>query len=70
MRRTERCSVAWPFSSGWTLDAVEAVCADAELRAADVLHRLGALVDSSLIQVRRLDQAGSEPRFEMLPNHS
>ena len=53
------------FAGGWTLEAAEAVCADADLPAADVLHRLGALIDSSLVQVRRLDEAGAEPRFGM-----
>jgi predicted ATPase/transcriptional regulator with XRE-family HTH domain len=52
------------FAGGWTLEAAEAVCADAELPAEAVLDHLEVLVDSSL--VRRLDAAGGEPRFGML----
>ncbi len=54
------------FAGGWTLGAAEAVCADAALAAGQVLNCLQVLVDSSLIQVRRLAEAGSEPRFDML----
>ncbi len=54
------------FVGGWTLADAEAVCADAELPAGAVLERLQALVDSSLIQVYRLDEPTSEPRFGML----
>jgi predicted ATPase/transcriptional regulator with XRE-family HTH domain len=52
------------FVGGWTLDAAEAVCADAELPADDVLDQLQSLVDSSLI--RPMTEAGDEPRFGML----
>jgi len=53
------------FAGGWTLEATEAVCADADSGpAGDVLQRLAALVDSSL--VRRLDHTADEPRFGML----
>jgi predicted ATPase/transcriptional regulator with XRE-family HTH domain len=52
------------FAGGCTLEAAEAVCADAELPAHEVLDRLGVLVDSSL--VRRLDDGGSTPRFSLL----
>jgi predicted ATPase len=52
------------FAGGWTLEAAEAVCADAELSAHELLDGLQSLVDHSL--VRRLGQAGSEPRFGML----
>jgi predicted ATPase/DNA-binding XRE family transcriptional regulator len=52
------------FAGGWTLEAAEAVCADAELPADAVLDQLRVLVDSSL--VRRLDAARGEVRFGML----
>ena len=54
------------FAGGWTLEAATAVCSDAVLPATDVLHRLGVLIDSSL--VRRLDgvERGAEPRLGML----
>ncbi len=52
------------FAGGWTLEAAEAVCADAELPAEAVLGQLQVLVDSSL--VRRLEDAGGEPRFGLL----
>jgi non-specific serine/threonine protein kinase len=52
------------FAGGHTLDAAEAVCGDAELPADEVLVRLQALADSSL--VRRLDDGTDEPRFGML----
>ncbi|MBV9601342.1 MAG: helix-turn-helix domain-containing protein, partial [Chloroflexi bacterium] len=54
------------FAGGWTLEAAEAVCASAELTAGEVLDRLHVLVDSSLVQVRRLEDAGGEPRFGLL----
>jgi predicted ATPase len=56
------------FVGGWTLQAAEAVCADAALPAETVVDQLQLLVDSSLvqIQVRRVDEAGDEPRFGML----
>jgi len=52
------------FAGSWTLEAAEAVCATIDLEANEVLDRLQALVDHSL--VRRLDQAGDEARFNML----
>lgn len=52
------------FAGGWTLEAAEAVCADTDLPADDVLERMGGLVDSSLVQ--RLLGADQEPRFNML----
>jgi predicted ATPase/DNA-binding XRE family transcriptional regulator len=52
------------FAGGWTLEAAEAVCSDAELNAHDVLQHLSVLVDNSL--VRRLDHNADEPRFGML----
>jgi tetratricopeptide (TPR) repeat protein len=54
------------FVGGWTRAAAEAVCADAELPADRVLETLRRLVDSSLIQVRRIDDEASEPRFGMV----
>jgi tetratricopeptide (TPR) repeat protein len=52
------------FVGGWTLEAAEAVCADAALPADEVLDRLQALVDSSL--VRPLGTGAAEPRYGML----
>jgi predicted ATPase len=52
------------FAGGWTLSAAEAVCSGADLPIHDVLGRLEALVDNSLI--RRLDVGEEEPRFGML----
>ena len=60
------------FTGGWTMEAAEAVCADAVLPVDAVLDRLQELVDSSL--VRGADEAGrekiadasDEPRLEML----
>ncbi|MGW7579263.1 AfsR/SARP family transcriptional regulator [Streptomyces sp. NPDC054765] len=48
------------FSGGCTLAAAEAVCG---ARSEDVLGRLGALVDKSLLIV---DHRGAEPRYRML----
>ncbi|MGW9172759.1 AfsR/SARP family transcriptional regulator [Streptomyces decoyicus] len=48
------------FAGGCTLAAAEAVCGE---RAEEVLDRLGALVDKSLLIV---DHRGSEPRYRML----
>jgi len=59
------------FVGGWTLEAAEAVCADdtpagsgQALPNDDVLERLQALVDSSLVQPSV--GAENEPRFRML----
>jgi predicted ATPase/DNA-binding XRE family transcriptional regulator len=52
------------FAGGWTLEAAEAICADTELAADDVLEYLGFLEDASL--VRKLGEASHEPRFGML----
>jgi hypothetical protein len=52
------------LAGGWTLEAAEAVCSDAELPAAAVLERLEALVDSS--PVHRTVGGDGEPRFGML----
>ncbi|MFD3424112.1 AfsR/SARP family transcriptional regulator [Streptomyces decoyicus] len=48
------------FAGGCTLAAAEAVCGE---RAEEVLDRLGALVDKSLLIV---DHRGAEPRYRML----
>ncbi len=37
------------FVGGWTLDAAEAVCADRDIAAQDVLRLLGRLIDRSLV---------------------
>jgi predicted ATPase/class 3 adenylate cyclase len=50
------------FVGGWTLDAAEAV--GNPDGALDVLEGLGSLVERNL--VRRIDDAGGEPRFGML----
>jgi predicted ATPase/transcriptional regulator with XRE-family HTH domain len=52
------------FVGGWTVSAAEAVCSDGDLPIEDVLGRLEALVDHSLI--RHLDAGEEEPRFTML----
>jgi predicted ATPase len=52
------------FAGGCTFEAAEAVCADAELAAEEVLERLGVLVDTSLVQ--QTTGAGGEPRYGML----
>jgi predicted ATPase/class 3 adenylate cyclase len=50
------------FVGGWTLEAAEAVTnLDSSM---DVLEGLGSLVERSL--VRRIDEAGGEPRFGLL----
>jgi predicted ATPase len=49
------------FSGGWTIDAVEAVCGNAER---DVLERLESLLDHNL--VRRIRDEDGERRFAML----
>jgi predicted ATPase/class 3 adenylate cyclase len=37
------------FAGGWTLEAAEAICADARVRVSEVLDLLGQLVDKSLV---------------------
>jgi tetratricopeptide (TPR) repeat protein len=54
------------FAGGWSVQAVEAVCSGGELPTDDVLDRLQALVDNSLIQVQRVDAPSHESRFGML----
>jgi non-specific serine/threonine protein kinase len=52
------------FSSGWTLEAAEAVCAGEAVGPEDVLELLSRLVDKSLVQV----EGGlvGEPRYRFL----
>jgi len=52
------------FAGGWALEAVEAIGADTDASAGEVLERLDALVNSSLVQ--RLGGTDREPRFVML----
>ncbi|MBV9597159.1 MAG: helix-turn-helix domain-containing protein [Chloroflexi bacterium] len=52
------------FTAGWTLQAAETVCADADLPAADVLDCLQELMDSSL--VRWLGEGDRRSRIGML----
>lgn len=49
------------FVGGWTLDAVESVCANGEM---DFVEALSSLIDKSL--VRQNGFVGDEPRFTML----
>ncbi len=51
------------FSGGWTLEAVEAVCAHGDIEPHDVLDLLAQLVDKSLVQVER---RGGETRYRLL----
>jgi len=51
------------FAGGWTLDAAEAICADAHLPAATVLGALESLAAKSLIH---LDAPDTVPRYAML----
>jgi predicted ATPase/transcriptional regulator with XRE-family HTH domain len=52
------------FAGGWTLEAAEVVCADTAVPATEVLDRLQALVDSSLVW--RLETSTNEPRCAQL----
>lgn len=52
------------FAGGWTLEAAEAVCADAQVRAAEILDLLAALVNKSLVMVDR--EQGQEARYRLL----
>jgi tetratricopeptide (TPR) repeat protein len=51
------------FVGGWTLEAAEAVCAGEGIAVGEVLDRLAALVDKSLVQVE--DQGGTA-RYRLL----
>ncbi len=50
------------FPGGATIEALEAICADDLLPAADIVYVLGALVEKSLVQVAD----GDQPRYRML----
>ncbi|SDK66562.1 BTAD domain-containing putative transcriptional regulator [Streptomyces indicus] len=52
------------FPGGATLDALEAVCADEELPADDILYTVGSLIEKSL--VTEDTTAGDEGRYRML----
>ncbi|MER6027340.1 BTAD domain-containing putative transcriptional regulator [Streptomyces sp. NPDC001851] len=52
------------FPGGATLAALEAVCADADLPADDVLYILDALIEKSLVDAS--DTGDGEPRYRML----
>ncbi|MBV8992294.1 MAG: adenylate/guanylate cyclase domain-containing protein [Pseudonocardiales bacterium] len=51
------------FAGGWTLDAAEHVCADADLNRYAILDLLTALVDKSLVTP---DEHGPETRYRLL----
>jgi len=52
------------FTGGCTLETVEAICTALGDGAVKVLDGLASLIDKSLL--RRIEQAGEEPRFVML----
>jgi predicted ATPase/class 3 adenylate cyclase/DNA-binding CsgD family transcriptional regulator len=51
------------FAGGWTLDAVEAVCAGGGLEVVQILDLLANLVDKSLVQA---EERGVKTRYGML----
>jgi len=51
------------FAGGWTLDAVESVCAGDGLEVVEILDLLASLVDKSLVQA---DEQGFRTRYGML----
>lgn len=51
------------FAGGCTLEAAEAVCSDTELSAGEVLERLAALVDRSMVGMR---ERGASARYGLL----
>src|SRR5476649_164262 len=55
-----RCAI---FRGGWTLEAIEAVCGDAEHADVNTLDLLAALVDKSLIVVQ---DEGGDRRYRLL----
>jgi predicted ATPase/DNA-binding XRE family transcriptional regulator len=59
-RLFERFSV---FAGGCTLASAEAVCADEEVAAPDVMDLISSLVDKSMVTA---DLDGSEPRYRLL----
>lgn len=60
-RLLRRLAVFW---GGWTLEAAEAACADADLPKADVLNLLLLLVDKSLVAVEY--EADGTARYRLL----
>lgn len=52
------------FAGGWTLEAAEAICAEAGEQGASVLDGLAALVDKSLVVAG--NGGDGEPRFRLL----
>ncbi len=52
------------FSNGWTLEAMEAVCADNPTDTSDLLNHLLALIDKSLVVAE--ETADGESRFRLL----
>ncbi|MBP7687299.1 MAG: tetratricopeptide repeat protein [Thermoflexales bacterium] len=53
------------FAGGWTLNAAEAICSDAQLPAADVLDGLTRLIDQSLVVLEVGPQSGA-PHYRLL----
>jgi DNA-binding CsgD family transcriptional regulator/tetratricopeptide (TPR) repeat protein len=51
------------FANGWMLEAAEAVCADADIRPAEVMDVLSNLVDKSLVMV---DGSRGDRRYRLL----
>jgi predicted ATPase/class 3 adenylate cyclase/DNA-binding CsgD family transcriptional regulator len=51
------------FAGGWTLDAVESVCAGGGLEVVEILELLASLVDKSLVQA---EEQGVKTRYGML----
>jgi len=51
------------FSGGWTLEAAEQVCSDADITPYAVLDLLAGLVDKSLVTT---DEHGAETRYRLL----
>jgi non-specific serine/threonine protein kinase len=51
------------FAGSWSLAAAEVVCRGGEVAAEEVLERLAALVDHSLVQV---EEVGGERRYRLL----
>ena len=56
------------FAGGWTLAAVERICAGAGLEHWEVLDTLTSLIDKSLVEVDfgRIESGQSTPRYRML----
>jgi len=53
------------FRGGWTLEAAEAICADDELEAWEIVDVLSRLIDKSLV-VFTASGASPDPRYRML----